>query len=60
MERHLDAARWYGEPNLSDVTIRFSGMERRAHKIILSMRSRYFERAFAEDKGFKVRPTLAY
>lgn len=54
MERPLDANKVFGDAALSDVTIKFSGRQIRAHKIILSIRSKYFERAFAKDSGFKV------
>lgn len=39
----------------NDTWIRRHGTERRAHTIILSMRSRYFERAFVENTDFRVR-----
>lgn len=54
MERLFNPGELFGEQAFADVTIKYSGRELRAHKVILSMRSKYFERAFAVDSGFKV------
>ena len=55
MERQFNPSELYGEPAFADVTIKYSGRQLRAHKVVLGMRSKYFKRAFAEDSGFKVR-----
>lgn len=53
MERTFDAADFFGDPAFADVTIKFSGRELRAHKMILCTRSKYFEEALKEGR-FKV------
>lgn len=54
MERPFEESELYGEITFADVTVKFSGRELRAHKVILGMRSKYFKRALAKDGGFKV------
>lgn len=52
MEREIGTA--FGEQAFSDVVIKYSGQELKAHKIILCTRSKYFESAFGEGGRFKV------
>lgn len=51
----FDGSAWYGNPRFSDVTIKFSGRELKAHKLVLCSRSKYFQRALGEDGAFMVR-----
>ena len=54
MESEFKTADFYGEPAFSDMTIKYSGKELKAHKIILCTRSKYFRQAFGEGGKFKV------
>lgn len=55
VERPFKTKALYGDPRYSDITIKYSGREFKAHKVIICTRCKYFERALAEDGGFKVR-----
>ena len=51
----LHISSFYGEPAFSDVTIKYSGKELKAHKIILGTRSPYLKRMFQQEAVVMVR-----
>lgn len=54
MATKFDSALHFNQDAFSDITIRFSGEEIKAHKIILCSKSKYFMRAFGPGSRFKV------
>lgn len=57
-ERMLDISKLYGDPQYSDLSIKYSGREMKVHKLVVCMRCKYFERALSESGTFKVMSNL--
>lgn len=45
---------YYNKPEYSDVTVKWSGREIKAHRMVLCGRSEYFKKAIGPGSQFKV------
>ena len=54
MDQPFDAGVYFNSRSFSDVVIRFSGREIKAHRIFLCSKSPYFQKALGPDSNFKV------
>lgn len=50
----MNIADFFDQEAYTDITIKFSGRETKAHKIILCSNSEYFKRLCGPDSKFKV------
>lgn len=55
MDKPFDTAPYFNSASFSDILIRFSGREIKAHRIFLCSRSPYFQKAIGPGAQFKVR-----